>query len=317
MVKFLRVAVFIHDIRRKSIKLQDYSLLIFFGFGLLIISHWFACIWIYLRSTPPFTDPLETYVSSIYWVIETLTTVGYGEIVPASIVQQIYAILIMLFGVAMYGFIIGNVASIISKRNPARAQYFQNLEALKTFVNYRKIPLDLQKKIMNYYLYIWEKKLGFDETVFLSALPQGLQNEVSVYLKKEILEKIPLFRDVSNSFLEEVSLYMRPIVSVPDELIFKEGEIGDEMYFVIRGKLKVISGDKIVSTLNDGDFFGEIALFNENKRRTATVISITYCDLYRLNRELFNEVLNRHPEITEQIRTVANQRMNSDHSIIT
>ena len=312
LVKFLKVAVYIHDLRQRILKLQDYSLLIFFAFWVLIISHWLTCGWIALRTFPETIENPEKYVASIFWVIETLTTVGYGEIVPATIGQQIYAILVMLFGVAMYGFIIGNVANILSKRNPARAQYFNNLEQLRIFVNYRRIPLNLQKKIMDYYLYIWRKKLGFDESVFLSGLPQGLQSEVSVYLKREILEKIPIFRGVSNSFLIEVSSQMRPQVCIPGETIFKEGEKGNEMFFVIRGNLQVYSNDKKISTLKDGDFFGEIALFTENKKRTASVISTTYCDLYSLRRKHFIEVLNKYPEIVAHIKSVADQRIESN-----
>ena len=75
----------------------------------------------------------------------------------------------MLAGVGVYGFIIGNVANLLSKRNPARNQFFNNLDQLKVFVNYRNIPLSLQKKISDYYTYIWKKKLGFDESVFLSG----------------------------------------------------------------------------------------------------------------------------------------------------
>ncbi len=311
LVKFLKVAVYIHELRQRILKLQDYSLLIFFVFWVLIISHWLACGWISLRIFSENIENTEKYVASIFWVIETLTTVGYGEVVPATMGQQIYAILVMLFGVAMYGFIIGNVASILSKRNPARAQYFNNLEQLRIFVNYRRIPLNLQKKIMDYYLYIWRKKLGFDESDFLSGLPQGLQNEVSVFLKREILEKIPIFREVSNEFLIEVSSHMRPQVCIPNETIFKEGDTGNEMFFVIRGNLQVFSGDKKISTLTDGDFFGEIALFTENKKRTATVISTTYCDLYRLKRKHFIEVLNKYPQIASHIKSVADQRIES------
>ena len=151
--------------------------------------------------------------------------------------------------------------------------------------------------------------MGFDESDFLSGLPQGLQNEVSVFLKREILEKIHVFRGVSNEFLIEVSSHMRPQVCIPNETIFKEGDTGNEMFFVIRGNLQVFSGDKKISTLTDGDFFGEIALFTENKKRTATVISTTYCDLYRLRRKHFIEVLNKHPEIASHIKSVADQRI--------
>ena len=309
LFKLVRVAKYMHYMRQRAIRYGDYLVLGFFIFWLLLFSHWLTCGWIYLREFPIDADNLTKYITSLYWVIETLTTVGYGETTPITNAQYVYSMLIMLAGVGVYGFIIGNVANILSKRNPARSQFFNNLEQLKVFVNYRNIPFSLQKKISDYYTYIWKKKLGFDESVFLSGLPQGLQNEVSIHLKREILEKIPLFKGVSDNFLRDVSLHMRPIVCVPGECVFNEGDIGNEMYFVIRGKLAVVINNETLSVLTDGDFFGEISLFTEQKRRTAAVISQTYSDLYRLDRELFEEVLRRYPKIAGHIKKIADERV--------
>ncbi|MCZ6702196.1 MAG: ion transporter [Ignavibacteria bacterium] len=266
LLKLIRVAQYMHYVRQRAIRYSDYLVLGFFIFWLLLLAHWLACGWIVLRSFPAVQDNITKYITSLYWVIETLTTVGYGETTPLTNAQRIYAILIMLTGVGTYGFIIGNVANLLSKRNPGRAQFFNNLEQLKVFVNYRIIPLSLQKKISDYYNYIWKKKLGFDESVFLSSLPQGLQNEVSIHLKREILEKIPLFKGISDEFLRDVSLHMRPIVSVPGECIFAEGDLGNEMFFVIRGKLEVILNDEVISILTDGDFFGRL-LYSQNGKK--------------------------------------------------
>jgi len=312
LLKFIRVVKFMRYLRHRAIIFGDYIVLGFFVFWLLLLAHWLACGWIYLRGFPGDIDNVTKYITSLYWVVETLTTVGYGETTPLTNAQYIYAMIIMLAGVGTYGFIIGNVANILSKGNPARTQFFNNLEQLKIFVNYRNIPMRLQKKIGDYYNYIWKKRLGFDESVFLSSLPQGLQNEVSVHLKREILKKIHLFKGVSDSFLKEVSLHMRPIVCVPNEYVFKEDDLGHEMYFIIRGKLEVIMNEKVLSVLTDGDFFGEIALFTEQKRRTATVKSVFYSDLYRLDRELFDEVLKRYPRIAEHIKKVADERINQN-----
>jgi len=316
LMKLLRTAQFMRYLRQRAISFGDYLTLGFFIFWLLLLAHWLACGWIFLRGFPDDTDNLTKYITSLYWVIETLTTVGYGETTPLTNAQHIYAMIIMLAGVGTYGFIIGNVANLLSKRNPARTQFFNNLDQLKIFVNYRNIPMRLQKKISNYYSYIWKKRLGFDESVFLSSLPQGLQNEVSVHLKREILQKIPLFEGVSDEFLKEVSLHMRPIVCVPNEYVFKENDLGHEMYFIIRGKLEIIMNEKVLSVLTDGDFFGEIALFADQKRRTATVKSVFYSDLYRLDRELFEEVLKRYPQIAGHIKKIADERVAQNKDVI-
>lgn len=84
-----------------------------------------------------------------------------------------------------------------------------------------------------------------------------MQNEVSIHLKREILEKILLFKGISVTFLRAVSLHMLPIVSIPGESILLQ---------VIRGKFEVILNDEVISILKDNDFFGEIVLFAEEKK---------------------------------------------------
>ena len=67
--------------------------------------------------------------------------------------------------------------------------------------------------------------------------------------------------------------------------------------------------NETLSVLTNGDFFGEISLFIEQNRRTSAVISQSYGDLYRLDRELFEEVLRRYPNIAEHIKKIADERV--------
>ena len=75
------------------------------------------------------------------------------------------------------------------------------------------------------------------------------------------------------------------------------------MFFVQKGKIKVLSADesKQLTILQKGDFMGEIALFKK-ATRTATVQSISYSDVYELQKKEFDKVLKRYPQIAEKIK---------------
>jgi voltage-gated potassium channel len=310
LLKLVHVGEYFHNWRRKALRYSDYLKMALFGLWFLLFSHWMSCGWLALSPNAYEGDRLSRYISALYWVIQTLTTVGYGETAAESNLQKIYAIILMCAGVGIYGYVIGTVAGILAKRDPAKAQYFSNLDQLKAFVQYREIPPGLQKRIRDYYAYIWKKRLGFDETQFLSTLPQGLAGEVSLNLKREILERIPLFKGVENTFIEEVALNLRMDIFTPGELIFKKGQKGQTMYFVIKGNLEVFNEDGvIINTLSEGDFFGEIALLTDQPR-TAWVRALSYCDLYALEKDVFTSLLERYPEIGSHIRTIALQRQN-------
>jgi voltage-gated potassium channel len=309
LLKLFRVGALMSTWRRRTIQNSSKLRLAFLFFWLGVSAHWIACGWLALwESIPQLASPRDSYLRALYWGIETLTTVGYGDIVPQTPRETVYTICVMIFGISVYGFIIGNVASLLSNIDPARSKYLEQMETINAFMRYRAIPVHLQHRIRDYYAYLWDKRLGHDETAILESLPPGLSTEISLYLKRDIIEKVPIFQGASDLFIRDVALQMRPAVYMPGDFIFVAGEKGNEMYFINRGVAEAMSPEgEILSTMTDGDFFGEIALFL-GYPRTASVKAITYCDLYRLDREMFDHVLENYPEIAEQMEMMARER---------
>ncbi len=297
------------NIRQREVQFANVLSIFFFLFWIAHFAHWLACGWLALRGIDTNISIFDNYVKSLYWTVTTITTVGYGDITPTSTWQTLYAMLVEVAGVGAYGYLIGKLATHLNKRDPAKNKYLMNLENLLTLIKLRKIPKHLQKRLREYYAYSYRQKHGFDESKFLEGLPDSLKSELSISLKKEAIEKIPLFEQQNEDFLEEVAVHLKPLVSTPGDYIFKEGDEGKNVYFLISGELEVLSGveEKIVSILHEGDFFGEIALF-KNVPRTASVKAVTYCDLYTLAKARFDYVLNKYPDIKKVVMDVAESR---------
>lgn len=81
----------------------------------LVITHYIACGWIISGEITDKSDLITTYNKAIYWSITTLTTVGYGDISPSTNFGRTYTMLVMILGVGMYAFIIGNISNITRK----------------------------------------------------------------------------------------------------------------------------------------------------------------------------------------------------------
>jgi CRP-like cAMP-binding protein len=79
------------------------------------------------------------------------------------------------------------------------------------------------------------------------------------------------------------------------------------MYFIMEGEVEVKHNDWHI-TLGVGDFFGEIALIKDIPR-TATVTAKNRCEVLKLTTYDFKKILLSHPEILENIITVAEKRM--------
>ena len=218
----------------------------------------------------------------------------------------------MLFGVVLFSYFIGNVAHMLANIDQVQAHYHSSLDRLANFLRYRKISLGLQRRIYDYYSFVWERHLGYDEAIILSELPEPLRIEVAVAMKREFIEKVPLFRGASPQLLREIAIELRAALFTPGDYVFRAGEIGRHMYFISRGTVEVIAADgqTILSTLSDGDFFGEIALLFQ-RPRTASIRAIDFCDMYSLDKETFERVLTYFPDFAAHVREEAERRRQS------
>lgn len=234
---------------------------------------------------------------------------GYGDVTPTTPIQTIYTMVVMLLGVGVYGYVIGNVANLLAKMDMARAQYVATMERVTGFLRYRRVPAPLQREIYAYYKYLWENRMGYDEASVLDDLPPALHAELSLVLKRDLIEKVGFLRDASPELIQDLCVKLRPVVFTPGDIVVRTGELGRHIYFISKGTVEVIAPDDetVLRTLSDGDFFGELALLH-TERRTATVKALGYCDFYVLDKESFSETLTRYPEFAESIREISEAR---------
>lgn len=305
LMKLFKVGSMIHQLRHWMVRMSSQLTIAIFFLWLALLAHWLACGWTLLRGFDQSLDLETNYVNSLFWAVTTLTTVGYGNQLAITNTQKLFTIFAELLGVVVYGYLVGNIVSIFAKSDPAKTRFIENMEKLSVLTKLRDIPADIEMRIRNYYIYTWKKKLGYDESEIVSGLPAGLKREVSLQLKKEIVEKIPLFKNTDEHFLMDISLVLKPCIAIPGEYVVKENDSGNEMFFVLNGELTLSKeGKEYFKIFRDGDFFGEMILFS-NESRTASVKAETYCDLYSLDKISFDMVISKYPDFFEKIKKQA------------
>ncbi|MBU0473880.1 MAG: cyclic nucleotide-binding domain-containing protein [Bacteroidetes bacterium] len=302
LIKIFSVFNRISFIRQTMLKFAAFSVVIQFMYWFAQITHWIACGWLKIVGIDENIPISSNYISALYWTTTTLTTVGYGDIVPHTNFEMLYAVAVMIIGVGLYGYLIGNVVSVITKRDPAHEKFISNLENLSSLVRYRNLPKNITIRIRQYFLYLWKNRLEHNENVFLEKLPDGLKLEVLTFLKQDVIKNVELFKDASHEFIAELAENLKELVITPDEFLFREGDIGNRVFFVIEGQLSVLmkSSPKEIAKIKKGDFLGEISLF-KNKPRNASVKANTFCHLYYLDKNSFNLLIPKYPSIAKKI----------------
>jgi voltage-gated potassium channel len=279
--------------------------------GFLMVVNWITCGWIYIYPKPLDLDVASYYIKSFYWALTTLTTIGYGDITPNNNIGRIFTCFVMIIGVGMYGIVIGNISRILASADRHKEQSREKISDLLMFMKHYKIPDTLQSAAITHYSHLFSKRLSDNDEKIIADLPHALQQEMQIYMKIKLIINIPIFQNCPHECLKDVSTRLEQIYSSPNDMIIKIGDIGEEMFIIAQGNVDVFlaSGEKI-ATLHDGQIFGEIALIKETTR-TANIQSASYCDLYKLTKKSFNEVVTRYPMLLKNIE-VTTLRRSSD-----
>ena len=204
---------------------------------------------IYLFEKDAQPEAFGSIPEAMWWGLATLTTVGYGDIYPITLVGKIFGSIVMILGIGIFALPVGILAT-------GFAEEIRKREFVASWRMVASVPF----------------------FAFLDALKIS---EIADLLE---LKRVPA-----------------------DFLIINEGDPADAIYFVSIGQVQVeLSSGPI--TLGAGDFFGEIALLKECKR-TASVRSISPCELMVLSVHDFQALLRANPEKNASLNEVMESRL--------
>jgi len=116
----------------------------------------------------------------------------------------------------------------------------------------------------------------------------------------ELLKKVPMFSDLSQRHLREISKHADQLSAKTGNVLAEQGKIGWEFIFIVEGKARVEKNGRVIRRLSGGDFLGEISLI-DGEPRTATVIAETDMILLVVNKTSFDHLLAKVPGLQRKI----------------
>jgi len=123
----------------------------------------------------------------------------------------------------------------------------------------------------------------------------------------DLVAKVPFFHNLGATLIAEVARLLRARDFPANATIFRRGEPGDCMYFVVEGEVEVLLEPEPLRFGADY-FFGELALLT-GAPRNATIVTTRPCTLLILDIVDFFELLSRQPELTRVIHEEASRRL--------
>nr|CDS16629.1 potassium voltage gated channel subfamily H [Echinococcus granulosus] len=295
-----------------------------------LLAHWFACGWFGLGSrelmnlktrnhswlfelserTNAYYGANMTggpsrssiYISSLYFTMSSLTSVGFGNVSPNTSNEKVFSIVSMLVGALMHAAVFGNVTTIIQRMYTRRSAYQTKNQDLKDFTRAHHLPKQLRQRMLEFYQAMWSINRGIDKQTIMQAFPEEMRGDIALHINREMLS-LPIFKSASIGCQKSIAQLIGTRFATPGEYLVHRGDAIRNLYFVCSGSLEILDEEgSVVALLGKCDLFGTdiddrpfigLSAFN--------VKALTYCELQDilLDASLFS-ILDLYPNYSRE-----------------
>lgn len=309
----------------------------------VVLAHLIACFMAasgngWFRNYNPYGDDEESandwgwrrrYVVALYFAFTTMTTVGYGDITPATDTERWFAIAAMVIGVGFYSYLLATISSIVTASDAKSAIYYEKMDQLSSWMRHYRFDSKLRRRTRSFFKRFYTQRSAIDERAILETLAPSLQDQVSQLLLHDYVKFHPIFRELPEGVLWRVLLITRTISFENGATVAHRNDLSLGLYIMQAGKAMAeyalldscdrdsatsrlsaasnnADGDPTVratqaTVLEPGSSFGELCLLGSVTRSLVTVTTLAPCDFFFIQRDGFLDAFSNLPEVLRSI----------------
>ncbi|KAK4571304.1 hypothetical protein RGQ29_029919 [Quercus rubra] len=203
-----------------------------------------------------------------WWGLRNLSSLGQNLQTSTYIWENLFAVLISVFGLLLFLYFIGNLQTYMQLATQRSEEIIRSMKFkerdVDLWIHRNELPRDIKKEIMSNITHILEEKKDVDAEKPLPHLPRELRKKIKNHLCKPLLRKVPLL-EKNEQLLQLICDHLKPVYYNEHSYIVREGEPLDAMLFITQGVvwnfITTGNGEGIVTSkaqcIEKGNFFGQ------------------------------------------------------------
>jgi hypothetical protein len=272
-------------------------------FSVWVVGHIYGCFWfatlfsVERKQVYGNASPFEMYLYACRDGIFLLTDTGNSASFRDNWRIALMVILLRPCGAIYLAWVFAQMVVILQRLTILPSRESEHVALVNAAMGSLGLPMNMRQRILKYHSYLTVHHNDSAYDALFKGLSLNLSIELKLFLFRQLLQDAPFFKDIAPAVLHKLVQNFNDQVFSPGDIIIRIGEVGQEMFFIVKGHVDVLNaaGD-LLAVKKNGDYFGEVALVLEGMRRTATIRARTYVILATLSKESLYETLKDSPE---------------------
>ena len=266
--------------------------------------------WIYRRGLQD-SSVFESYLTSLYWALTTLSTVGYGDITPKTNGEILLSMGWMIVAIYFLSFAISSISSLLSQQDGGRKkQLDKKLSLLDSYSEENKLPRHLKTTMQKYLKETSEKNLYnlSEKEELLNGFSAKLRFEIAQNAHRGAFSYFSVFLNREERFIFTIIPLMKTETIDKGSCLYIEGEQYKDIYFMIRGKAYFVNKAEVkFKVLSQGHYCGDIEVVKGiNRLFSVKVVEDSSC--WVMGMDVFKKIEIEFPLFFKEFEVEAEKR---------
>ncbi|CAD8122405.1 unnamed protein product [Paramecium sonneborni] len=230
-----------------------------------------------------YDEPWHTrYIVSIYWSVITTLTVGYGDIVPQTSIEQLFVVIIAMIICGVFGYSISTIGEILKNLEEKKGQFKQLMKEVNSYIKEKELNLQLSLKVRKYFEFYYQTQQSQKRSyqTLLNNLNDQLKQEIMIDLYQKVLIQCKFIKDTFNETLinQLCQKVQQENFGTGDDIIDIKNKSEKKLIFILNGQVDCYyhmqgipqetqhleTQGKYSRTYKKGDIIGEFEFITNN-----------------------------------------------------
>lgn len=251
----------------------------------------------------------KIYSDAAYWILTTMSTVGFGDILPYNTGERVFCCLVIVTGTFVWAYIVGSFSSTLQNMDRDKNKYDEEMRSIKAMMRFHEVPMELAERMDAFFEYKFDTHTMFDDNKIMDALPNRIKSDFIIHRFRNVIEMIPFFRGCREDAVIEIVTRFKSFSVLPADYLFHIGDPYTELVVLTKGRMAMVSEkngtEKMEAEYFPGAFFGENEFLGFGRERTATVRARTFAEVSTIHPDDMEPVLRIHVKLRRRLEKYA------------
>ncbi|PNW75568.1 hypothetical protein CHLRE_12g531950v5 [Chlamydomonas reinhardtii] len=254
---------------------------------------------------PESSRPYQWF-TSVYWIITTATTTGFGDLGPRWWAEQLVINMTMIAGMIAFGILVASVTTSLARADVAATRlqaHIKKISLVKHWLTTCTLNEHLRLGIQEYFaqVYVAKQSLEYGEAELFADLPSYLRFEVASELALPLIKSVHALRDLNEDAQQLLAAHFRPIKAIVGQELCRQGDDADRMWLLASGRLVALRHKEEAQHVSAPALVGDSLLLALDVKpcrfRPWTLRAAGPCQLWEVRLEDLSRVLHIYPGI--------------------